>query len=120
MRATGCARVSIASVIALLDGEIPQSSGGGSDDASGAAESDGEDCSAGGSAGCSASSLVGEAVTVTVLGESCSATSSLVEQETSPKPSRAVAIMVNVRRIVGSHLRIDSSFDRTPVIDCRE
>ena len=65
MRATGCARVSIASVIALLDGEIPQSSGGGSDDASGAAESDGEDCSAGGSAGCSASSLVGEAVTVT-------------------------------------------------------
>ena len=52
MRATGYARVSIASVIVLLDGEIPQSSGGGSGYASGAVESDGEDCSAGGLVGC--------------------------------------------------------------------
>ena len=54
------------------------------------------------------------------MGEGCPAALSLVEHETIAKLSRAVAIMVNVRRIVGPPLRIDSSFDRTPVIDCRE
>lgn len=50
--ALGGARLSIASVKALLDDEIPQSAGGDSGDASGAAESDGKDCLAGGLVGC--------------------------------------------------------------------
>jgi len=116
VRGTGCARVASASVIALLDGEIPQSAGGGSGDASGAEESDGGDCSASGSVGCSASPLVGEVVRITVLGEGCLAASSLVEQEASPKLSRLVATRVNGRRIVGAPLGTDSSLDRTLVI----
>src|SRR5699024_7042059 len=106
--------------MALLDGEIPQSGGGGSDGTPGAEDSGAEVCAVDGSAGCSASSLVGEAVTVTVLGEGCSEAPSLVEQETSTKPSRAVAIMVKVRSIATSPPPSDSSSDRTPVIDCRK
>ena len=116
MRGTGGARVAIASVKALLDGEIPQSAGGGSGDASGAEESDGGDCSASGSVGCSASPLVGDAATVIVLGEVSSAASSPVEQEASPKLSKLEATTVYGRRIVGAPLGIDSSLDRTLVI----
>lgn len=116
MWALGGARLQISSVIALLDDEIPQSAGGGSGDASGAEESDGGDCSASGSVGCSASPLVGEAVRGTVLGEDCPAAPSLVEQETIPKLSRAVAIMVNERGIVGSPLHINRVLIACPLL----
>lgn len=52
----------------------------------------------------------------TVLGEGCSAASSLVVQETIPKLSRAVAIMVNERGIVGSPLHINRVLIAGPLL----